>query len=143
MKKYKTTVIACVLVSFGLLPAGCHGPYKAKKDEKDSLEHRKKVVLMDHKLRRWLRIDAVQVRHADSGLLEAYCEIRNRQKKNVVVEVQTVFKDEIGTALEDMTNWETVVIPQSSIYYYTAAAMTDQAKDFVIRIKLPKTKYKN
>jgi|GEM_PF-958231 len=143
MKKFKTDIITCLLVTFGLLMVGCHGPYKAKKDEQESLEHRKKVVLMDHKLRRWLRIDAVQVRHTDSGILEAYCEIRNRQRKNVVVQVQTVFKDEDGTALEDMTNWQTVVIPQSSIYYYTATAMTDQAKDYVIRLKLPKTKYKN
>ena len=134
----KTCIALCMLAVLMVLMvnAGCHGPYKAKSDKKEALEHTETVVLMDKELKKKIRIDAQDASYADDGRLQAYCEIRNRTKKNLVIQVQTVFKDENNLALDDMTNWETIVIPPSAIHYYKTISMTPEARRYGIRIKM-------
>lgn len=132
----KNVFAIAALVMMMASMGGCHGPYKAKSDEKEALEHTENVVYMSKELKDWMRIDTQSASFTDEGRLQAYCEMRNRGKKNLVVQVQTVFKDERGLGLNDMTNWETVVIPQNSIHYYKATAMSEKARNYVIRIKL-------
>jgi len=137
MKKVMMPAVILVLLSVLLLGLGCsHGPYKARADKKKALEHKETLTLMDDDLDDWLRIDAQKADYLPDGRLQAYCEIRNHAGKDIVIQVQTVFKDAENLALDDMTNWETVLIPSGAIHYYKATSMTAQARRYGIRIKL-------
>ena len=129
-------IVSLIAVVLLVYCGGCHGPYKAKSDEKEALEHRETVVLMDKDLEKWLRIDTQKADYTADGRLQAYCELRNRTKKDMVIQVQTIFKDERGMALGDMTNWETIMIPKHAIHYYEATALSSEARRYGIRIKL-------
>jgi hypothetical protein len=116
---------------------GCHGPYQAKSDEDFPLEHQENISLMDKKLQKWMRIDALSYDYTSDGRLEVYCEMRNRTDVNLEIMVQTQFKDAAGRLLEDKTNWETIVIPKNATIDYRPAAMTERARNFIIRVKRP------
>ena len=136
MKKTITILAIIFFVGVVAFQSGCHGPYQAKSSKEEALEHTESIVLMDKDLRKWLRIDRQKASYNENGRLMAYCEMRNRAEKNLVIQVQTIFKDERGLALDDMTNWETIVIPKNSIHYYKTTALTQEARKYGIRIKL-------
>ena len=136
MSRNALIVLALIAVVLLVYCGGCHGPYQAKSSKKEALEHYETVVLMDKDLEKWLRIDTQKADYTADGRLHAYCELRNHTKKNLVIQVQTIFKDERSMALSDMTNWETIVIPKHAIHYYEATALSSEARRYGIRIKL-------
>jgi len=118
---------------------GCsHGPYQARtyKPGTTSLEHTEKVVY-DASVKGKVRLVDTRATTLPDGRLEAYAELENTTKKNMVVQVQTQFKDAAGVLLADETAWENLVLPPNTSTGYRAAAMNTQARDYIIRVKMP------
>lgn len=133
------TMIKLLLIGAGLSltlwAAGCHGPYKPEHDNGIPLEQVEPVLLMDNDLLDDIRVDARTSEVLPDGRLQVYCEIRNREDKNTVVQVQTVFKNERNLAIDDQTNWQTIVIPTGAVQYYRVQSVSTDARRYVIRIK--------
>jgi uncharacterized protein YcfL len=117
---------------------GCgHGPYAAKgyAPGTTSIEHTNRVIVTGAGLSSHLRVVQMNATVLDDGRLKVYAEIENRTGGNLVVQIQTQFKDAAGVLLQDETNWKTVVMPPHSSTSYDATSMNGDAKDYVIRIK--------
>jgi len=117
---------------------GCgHGPYAAKgyAPGTTSIEHTNRVIVTGARLSSNLRVVQMNATVLEDGRLKVYAEIENRTGGNLVVQIQTQFKDAAGVLLSDETNWKTVVMPPHSSTSYDATSMNSDAKDYVIRIK--------
>ena len=129
-----------VLVVAAALLSGCRrGPYQASTYPAGttSLEHTEKVTYADNIAGKVRLVDSRAIVLPD-GRLEVYAELENRTGKNLVVQVQAQFKDAMGALFRDETNWKTIVMPPHSSTDYRMASMNDQAKDYIIRVKLEK-----
>ena len=123
-----------------LAAAGCarHGPYAAKGygPGRTSLEHTEKVILVDRSLASDLRVVTVGGQPQQDGRLKVYAELENRKSKNLVIQVQTQFRDASGMLSQDATNWRTIVMSPNSVTSYESISMNDEAVDFIVRVKL-------
>lgn len=129
--------ILVVMVAVAVLMAGCtKGPYQSTtyKPGTTSIEHTEKVTYAG-KLASKVRVVDTRSTVLADGRLEVYAELENMKGDNLVVQVQTQFKDGMGTLLNDETNWKTIVMPPRSSTSYRETSMNDKAKDFVIRVK--------
>ncbi len=134
----RMTAVALALILVSV--AGCgRGPYQAStyKDGTTSLEHSEKLILADNIAGKVRLVDSRSIVLED-GRLEAYAEIENKTSKNLVVQIQTQFKDAMGTLTEDESNWQTIVMPPHSSTGYRQTSFNDKAKDYIIRVKLEK-----
>ena len=128
-----------LFVALALL-AGCGtGPYQPSTYPagKTSLEHTERVIYADN-IAGKVRLVETRAIVLPDGRLEVYAELENRTGRNLVVQVQAQFKDAMGALSRDETNWKTIVMPPHSSTDYRMASMNDQAKDFVVRVKLEK-----
>jgi len=137
----KTLVTAVTLVVVALFVWGCtKGPYQATtyKPGTTSLERTEKIIYAQN-IGGKVRVVAVKSDALSDGRLEVYAELENMTGKNLVVQVQTQFKDGMGTLMRDETNWKTIVMPPRSSTDYRDSSMNNLAKDYIIRVKLEKT----
>jgi uncharacterized protein YcfL len=129
--------ILVTIVVVAVFVAGCtKGPYQSTtyKPGTTSIEHTEKVTYAG-KLGSKVRVVEVRSDVTADGRLEVYAELENMTGKNVVVQVQTQFKDGMGTLMNDETNWKTIVMPPRSSTSYRETSMNVKAKDFIIRVK--------
>lgn len=64
--------------------------------------------------------------------------LRNRTKKNLVIQARTVFKDADGLSLGDETAWRTIYLePQQAITYSTQSKI-NTAESATVEVRLPK-----
>jgi hypothetical protein len=116
---------------------GCKGPWAAKQYESPEMakERQFPVVVMDKKLKKEIRIVQSKAEGAPDGRLRVYCEIESRSKHRLVIQVQTVFRDEKDAVVQEST-WEHLVLDRFAIKSYQVESLSDQAKSYGIRIKL-------
>jgi hypothetical protein len=103
-----------------------------------SYEVTEKVIFTDRSLANKVRVVAISQAPARDGKIKAYVELESRSSKNMVVLIQTQFRDDLGRLSQDATNWRAVVMAPNSVTAYECTSMNDKARDFVIRVKLGK-----
>ena len=135
--------LACIIAVAAavMIVAGCaSGPYVASgyKPGTTSIEHTDKIVYVDSGLRGKVRVVDLSSIVKEDGRLNVYAELENRKSKNLVIQVQTQFRDAMGRLSKDSTNWRTIVMPPHSSTSYESTSMNDKAKDFIIRVKYEK-----
>ena len=128
----------CVIVS---LPA-CSGvskpPWQAEGyGDKNPAENAHRVVWADETLKRHdiIRVSEITPDWTDDGRLEVYCKLVNRSADDLVIQVQTAFKDGRNRERET-TPWLTVVLPATSGKAYTVQSVRSDVKDYLVRIRL-------
>lgn len=130
-----------ILVLVVLATAGCkHGPYAPSTygPGKTSYEHTGKIIFADRSLRSDLKVVTIEGQPQPDGRLKVYAELENQTAKNLVIQVQTQFRDATGALSRDATNWRTIVMPPNSLTSYESTSMNDEAVDFIVRVKLEK-----
>jgi hypothetical protein len=130
-------IIAAVLAAAAVFTAaGCHGPFHANTYPAGTttIEHSEKVIFANYF---WGKVRLIETNAnvLPDGRLEAYAEFENGTGSNLVLQVQTQFKDITGALSKDETNWQTIVMAPHSSTAYRAASMNNQAKDYIIRVK--------
>jgi len=123
------------LAGLGLI-LGCHkGPYVPVTEPQAAAENYQTVVLLGPKLADLIAVEGQKAEYTEDGRLKVYANIRNRSKKRLTVQVQTVFKDENGFSTGDETAWETMIITDLSQTTYSAVAQNSEARRYTIRVR--------
>lgn len=127
-----TFAIAAIGVVLGCVHKG---PYVPKSEPEAAAENRETLVLLGTTLSTNIAVEAQMAKLLDDGRLQVFANIRNRTKKRVVVQVQTVFKDEHGFSTGDETAWQEIVITDLSQTTYQSVSQNNKAKKYTIRVR--------
>lgn len=116
---------------------GCYrGPYHAGsyRPGTTTLEHTDKIVYADN-LTYKVYVVNINALPLSDGRMQVSAELENRTGKNLVIQVQTQFRDATGNLTEDKTNWRTIVMTPRSSTSYQAESMNSDARDYIVRVK--------
>ena len=128
-------IISLLLVVLFL--AGCAtGPRKGIEATKKSerYEDTETLVMLDNKLRKQLYVTDQSPTWSEDGRLIARANFLNKAKDTLELQLQTVFKDEAGYPTDE-TNWESVLVPGNSHYYYQASSLNNKSSTYTIRCR--------
>lgn len=125
-----------VIAALGLAMGCVHkGPYVPKSEPEAAAENRETLVVLGEELSEKIAVEGQQAKSLEDGRLQVFANIRNRTKKRVVVQVQTVFKDEHNFSTGDETAWQEIVITDLSQTTYQSVSQNDKAKKYTIRVR--------
>jgi len=125
-----------------LLASGCaEGPILPVANPKSPEAVHAPVSLLDADLEDVIAVDIIRAGKNPEGLLAVQANIRDRTDKDVAIQVQTVFYDELGLVLYsepgNETPWTTVILSTNGTVPYRAQALNNAAKRFTIHIRRP------
>jgi len=129
--------LTTTLAALGLT-LGCNthkGAYPPVTEPQAAYENTQTIVLLGKGLSEKIAVEGQMAKWSDDGRLQVFANIRNRIQKRLVVQVQTVFKDENGFPVGDETAWQTVVITELSQYAYQSIAQNSKARKYTIRVR--------
>ena len=111
-------------------------PGKAVKVTKRSYlyEDTETLVMLDRKIREYLHIVDQNETWLEDGRLVVNAKFMNVTKGRLEAQVQTVFKDANGN-ISDQTNWELILIPAKSHYFYEAKTLNNRAKKYTTKCR--------
>ena len=89
------------------------------------------------KLKRLLEVDAARADRTETGLLRVRLVFRNKKKRDIVVDVRTLFTDEDGFEKEK-TNWEPLICTARTQTQYETVSLGSAAYDYQVIIRDPK-----
>lgn len=130
----KKVIILLSIVSF---LSGCATvPGKGIKVTKksDLYEDTETLVMLGREIREYLYIVDQSKSRSEDGRLMVNARFMNKTKGTLEVQIQTLFKDANGN-ITDQTNWELILVPSKSYYYYEAKSLNDRAEKYTIKCK--------
>ena len=89
------------------------------------------------KLASMLTIDRAAADRTETGLMRIRLAIRNKTRKNIWIDIRTVFTDQSGFEVEK-TNWEPFCCTARTVETYEAVSLGTQAHDYQVIIRDPK-----
>ena len=121
------------------LAGGCASTHTAtvKNRDKPYLE-KGRIQWNSSRIKAVLRIDTGSVEHTDAGLLRLRLTLRNKTKKDVVVDIRTTFLDEDGFEVEK-TNWEPIVCTARTQTQYETVSLSPKVHEYQVIIRDPKS----
>lgn len=132
-----TTIrLAAILSAIAMLLIGCHGggAYSPKNTVKYDLENVEPFVLLGERVQRSITCSGIQQRlHAD-GRLEVAANVRNREHRNLQVQINCEFKDEQGFVVDD-TPFEFLMLSPLAQETVRWVSTSPQARRFTIRVR--------
>lgn len=117
---------------------GCASvPAKGVKPKKASqfYEETETFVYLNKGLNKRLLLADQAVSTTEDGRLVAKAKLFNKLPEDLRVQIQTIFKDKDGYPTGDQTNWELILIPHNTYYYYEVKAMNTKAQKYVSRCR--------
>lgn len=69
------------------------------------------------------------------GRLQVGCQIRNKEKRRIQVQVQCVFKDGQGFSTGDETPWENLILTENATETLRFTSMNNQAASYLVRVR--------
>ncbi|MBL7071732.1 MAG: hypothetical protein ISS26_06155 [Candidatus Omnitrophica bacterium] len=119
------TLVGCATVpDKAIRETSKHGQY----------EDTETVIMLDKKIRKFLYVVDQSESKTEDGRLAVSAKFINKTNGKLEAQVQTVFKDENGN-MSDQTNWELILVPSGSHYYYKAASLNTKAKTYTIKCR--------
>jgi uncharacterized protein YcfL len=94
------------LILLGLisvLSTGCEGAYRTVHIPGADVENRETIVLLTKTLQDQIAVEGQRAIWNEANILEVHARLRNRTEKPLQVEVQTVFKDQKGFSVNDVS----------------------------------------
>lgn len=129
--------IGCSNISTPPWPGSGHGDRIPSEDEC-------RVVWSDKTLKDKdiIRISKVIPSRKENGKIEVYCELINRTRDDLGIQVQTAFKDDLGRIREE-TPWQTHYLSALAGKAITVTSMKTDMDSYLVRIRLavPTTVY--
>jgi uncharacterized protein YcfL len=130
-----------LLFAVSLALGGCAtGPYEPQGDSKSAETAGAKAVILDEGLVDKVAVDKVSSGKKSSGLLFVQANIRNRTRKDIEIQAQTVYKDAGGLSLYSSSGneaaWTTLVLTANGTTTYRSQATSPVAEQFTIRLRL-------
>ena len=110
------------------------GAYTARNTDRYNVEQTSKVALMDYRVQRSVTYNGLLEHPLEDGRLEVGINLRNRLSRRIQVQVQCVFKDLSGFAVDE-TPWRDVIFTENSQETLRFVSMNDKAKGYTIRVR--------
>jgi hypothetical protein len=119
-----------------ILFAGCQtgGARPPVNTTKYNYETTAKFVLMDRGAQRSVTAPGLQEGRTEDGRLQVAANIRNRENRRIEVQVQCVFKDVQGFAVDE-TPWQTLILTENGQETVRFVSMNNRATDYTVRIR--------
>jgi hypothetical protein len=131
MRNWRNSALAVVL----LLATGCHyGPYVGRSYQGGAHEQRDTVVVLDKTLVEQISIDAEDAGREGNNLLWVQVDVRNRTKKPLNIELQTVFKAG-GISTGDESAWKFLRLGALETQSYRITSNDDKPDLYTVRIR--------
>jgi hypothetical protein len=99
------------------------------------------IEIIDASLKGKLSVMRVGSQVADNNLLGVFAGLKNKTGHRLALEVETIYKDKAGNEL-NASSWIAVTIPANEEKDYRSSAITDQAVDFLIRVRRASSSHK-
>jgi len=121
--------------------AGCASPsisLTPQDTTKYTLENTEEFVPLDATSQIYVACTGLQERTLPDGRLQVIANLRNRERWEVIEQVQCVFKDEQGFPAGGETPWRTLILPEDSTEAVRFTAMNALATRYTIRVREPR-----
>jgi hypothetical protein len=125
-----TMALGAVLLS-GCQTGGARPPVNTTKY---NYETTAKFALMDRGAQRSVTAPSLQEGRTEDGRLQVAANIRNRENRRIEVQVQCVFKDVQGFALDE-TPWQTLILTENGQETVRFVSMNNRATDYTVRVR--------
>jgi uncharacterized protein YcfL len=110
------------------------GAYTARNANKYDLENRENFVLLDKGAEHSVTHAGIQSRVNPDGRLEIAANLRNRENRRIQVQVNCVFKDENGYAIDE-TPFQNLILTENAQETLRFISMNNQARRYTIRVR--------
>ena len=134
-----TGPVSLLLSIFALaLTAGCvsqPGPFAPLDTTKFTLENTDRFVLLDQPAQNSVTCTGLQERPLADGRLEVVANVKNRESRRIQVQINCVFKDELGYSTSDETPFQTLILSENATEAVHFTAMNTSAKKYTIRVR--------
>jgi uncharacterized protein YcfL len=135
--KTKLLSLAPAALALALL-GGCAtepGPFAPQDTTKFTLENTDKFVLLDKATQKSVTCTGLQEPIRADGRKEVIANIKNRENRRIQVQVNCVFKDDLGFSTGDETPFKTLILGENATEAVQFTAMNTLAKNYTIRIR--------
>ena len=132
-------VFAYIMILSSFFLIGCAStttPAEVMDKESPHLE-RGRIQWSSSRLRNKLLIETAAADRTDTGLMRLRLIIRNKSRKDVVVDIRVVFLGEDGFEVEK-TNWEPVICTARTQTSYEMVSLGANVDDYQIMIRDPR-----
>ncbi len=129
-----------ILTTAGLLSlAGCSsnpdtGALIPADVGKHAQERDAKFVLMDPGAQYSVTCEGLQEGRTTDGRLEVAAMVRNKENRRIEVQIQCVFKDASGFAVDE-TPWTTLILTENGMETARYTALSPQAVAYTVRVR--------
>jgi uncharacterized protein YcfL len=134
MKKFLLLPLAATALAL----TGCKtppGPFTAEDTTKFTLENTESFVLMDKPTQVSVTCTGLQQRVNNDGRLEVVANVKNRESRRIQVQINCVFKNELGYSTNDETPFQTLILAENATEAVHFTAMNTQAKKYTVRVR--------
>jgi uncharacterized protein YcfL len=128
-----------VLAAVGIVfLSGCAtepGPFAPQDTTKYTLENTTNFVLLDKPTQNSVTCTGLQQRLLGDDRLEVVANVKNRENRQIQVQVNCVFKDEQGFSTGDETPFQTLILAENSTEAVRFTSMNALAKKYTVRVR--------
>ena len=111
------------------------GAYTPKNPTRYALENEIQFVDMDHRVQRSVTSSGIDEHALADGRLEVAANFRNRLARRIQIQVQCVFKDPQGFALDGDATWQDLILTEAGQETVRFQSLNDKAKRYTIRVR--------
>lgn len=131
--------LVTMLIGITLPPMiGCASTHHADVGGEDApFQAKGRIQWNSSKPKHSLKIDKALADRTDTGLLRVRLILRNKTKKDVFVDIRTLFTDEAGFEKE-RTNWEPICCTARTQTQYETVSLGPDVHDYQVIIREPK-----
>jgi uncharacterized protein (DUF2141 family)/predicted small secreted protein len=110
------------------------GAYAPVNTTTHALENTEKFVLLDPGAQRSVTTSGLQESRTTDGRLEVTVNVRNRENRRIEVQINCVFKDEQGFAVDE-TPFQTLILTENAQESVRFTALNARAQKYTIRVR--------
>jgi hypothetical protein len=138
----RTLLALTLLVASGLLFTGCEttptdtGAYVPLNTTVNDLENHEMVVLLDPRVQTSVTCDGIYQKTLPDGRLDVTANIRNREGRRIQVQINCVFKDDLGAPTEgEESPFRNLILTENAQEPVHFVSLNDKARRYTIRIR--------
>ena len=135
--KVRLLVSGMVAAALGLVP-GCAthdtGAYMVQNASVNNLEDNSKFVLLNKAAQYSVTCGSLEESRLPDGRLQVHANLRNRENRRIQIQVNCVFKDAQGFAVED-SPFQNVILDENAQESISFVSANDKAQRYTIRVR--------
>jgi hypothetical protein len=130
-------LILPLMLAVAALTTGCQtdtGAYPPKNTQRRDLENRESFVCLDQRAQNSVTCTGLFPKNLEDGRLQVSANVRNRLNRRIQVQINCVFKNELGAVVEDVP-WQDLILAENVQEGVTFTSLNNQSKKYVIRVR--------